>query len=110
MINAISATNYDVVLVDLFFEETEFTISEINQLKIKANGGQRLVISYINIGSAEKFRYYWKKNWGLQHPLWLISSPFKQQDSQHYFSHPAILDFLQSLPNDSDIFPIFGIN
>lgn len=71
MINAISATNFDVVIVDLFFEETEFTISEINQLKIKANGGQRLVISYINIGSAEKFRYYWKKNWGLQHPLWL---------------------------------------
>lgn len=71
MINAISATNFDVILIDLFFEGTEFTSSEINQLKTKANGGQRLVISYINIGSAEKFRYYWKKNWGLHHPLWL---------------------------------------
>lgn len=71
MINAISATNYDVVLIDLFFNGTEFTASEVNQLKTKANGGQRLVISYINIGSAEKFRYYWKKGWGLHHPLWL---------------------------------------
>jgi len=71
MINAISATNFDVILIDLFFEGTEFTSSEINQLKTKANGGQRLVISYVNIGSAEKFRYYWKKNWGLHHPLWL---------------------------------------
>lgn len=71
MINVISATNFDVVLIDLFFNGTEFTYSEINQLKKKANGGQRLVISYINIGSAEKFRYYWKKNWGLHHPLWL---------------------------------------
>lgn len=71
MINAISATNFDVVLIDLFFNGTEFTSSEINQLKTKANGGQRLVISYINIGSAEKFRYYWKKGWGLHHPLWL---------------------------------------
>lgn len=71
MINAISATNFDVVLIDLFFNGTEFTSSEINLLKTKANGGQRLVISYINIGSAEKFRYYWKKGWGLHHPLWL---------------------------------------
>jgi cysteinyl-tRNA synthetase len=71
MIHAISATNFDVVLVDLFFNETEFTVSEVNQLKTKANGGKRLVISYISIGSAEKYRYYWKKDWGLHHPLWL---------------------------------------
>lgn len=71
MINAISATNFDVILMDLFFEETEFTSSEIDQLKLKANGGQRLVLSYISIGSAEKYRYYWKNNWGLHHPLWL---------------------------------------
>jgi cysteinyl-tRNA synthetase, unknown class len=71
MIQAISATNYDVVLIDLFFNETELTPADVKQLKTKANGKQRKVISYINIGSAEKFRYYWKKNWGLHHPLWL---------------------------------------
>lgn len=71
MIDAIASTNFDVVLIDLFFNETEFTVSEINQLKTKANGGKRLVISYISIGSAEKYRYYWKKCWGLHHPLWL---------------------------------------
>lgn len=71
MMNAVLATNFDVILMDLFFNETEFTSSEVNQMKKKANGGQRLVISYINIGSAEKFRYYWKKGWGLHHPLWL---------------------------------------
>jgi cysteinyl-tRNA synthetase len=71
MIHAISLTNFDVVLIDLFFEGAELTSSEISQLKTKANGGQRLVISYVNIGSAEKFRYYWKKDWGLHHPLWL---------------------------------------
>lgn len=70
-IDAISATNFDVILMDLFFDETPFTASEINSLKTKANGGKRLVISYISIGSAENFRYYWKSNWGLHHPLWL---------------------------------------
>ncbi|MDX9906095.1 MAG: endo alpha-1,4 polygalactosaminidase [Bacteroidales bacterium] len=71
MINEISATDFDIVLIDLFFNEIEFTPSEINQLKRKANGGQRLVISYLNIGSAEKFRYYWKPDWELHHPHWL---------------------------------------
>lgn len=71
MLNAISLTNYDVILIDLFFNETEWTSTEVNRLKIKANGGQRIVISYINIGSAENYRYYWKKGWGLHHPLWL---------------------------------------
>jgi len=71
MISAIAATNFDVVLIDLFFNGTALTSAEVNQLKTKANGAQRLVIAYINIGSAEKFRYYWKKGWGLHHPLWL---------------------------------------
>jgi len=69
MINAISLTNFDVVIIDLFFDGVEFTSSEINQLKIKANGGRRLVISYISIGSAEKFRYYWKKKLGASSSL-----------------------------------------
>jgi cysteinyl-tRNA synthetase len=71
MINAISTTNYDVILMDLFFDDDAFTSSEISALKMKANGGQRLLISYVSVGSAEKYRYYWKKGWGLHHPLWL---------------------------------------
>lgn len=70
-INAISNTNYDLVLIDLFYEEIEFTPAEINLLKTKANGGKRLVISYMNIGSAEKFRYYWKAHWTLHIPMWI---------------------------------------
>ncbi|MFY7970387.1 MAG: endo alpha-1,4 polygalactosaminidase [Flavobacteriales bacterium] len=70
-LDAIAATNYDVVLIDLFFGDEELTGSDINRIKQKANGGQRLVISYISIGSAEKYRYYWKRGWGHHHPLFL---------------------------------------
>jgi cysteinyl-tRNA synthetase len=71
MLDAIAATDFDVVLIDLFFNEVELTHDEINRLKNKANGAERLVIAYMNIGSAEKFRYYWGNNWGLHHPLWI---------------------------------------
>ncbi len=72
MLDAIAATNYDVVLIDLFFNgDDPFLPAQVEQLKTKANGGKRLVISYVSIGSAEKYRYYWKKGWGHHHPLWL---------------------------------------
>ncbi len=72
IINALSTTNFDVILIDLFFDtDVVFTKTEINQLKTKANGGSRKVISYMNIGSAENYRYYWKNNWKLHHPRWL---------------------------------------
>jgi cysteinyl-tRNA synthetase, unknown class len=71
MIAAIAATNFDLVILDLFFEEEIFTDAEIMQLKTKANGGQRLVIAYMSIGSAEKYRYYWQDKWRLHNPNWL---------------------------------------
>lgn len=73
-INAITATNYDLVVMDLYFRNrTEFTISEINQIRNKANGGKRLVFSYVSIGEAEKYRYYWQPNWNTTPPSWLDS-------------------------------------
>ena len=35
-----------------------------------------MVISYINIGAAENWRYYWKDDWKLHHPRWL-KKPYK---------------------------------
>lgn len=71
MIQAIAATNFDLVIIDLFFGDEAFTANEIALMKTKANGSKRLVISYMNIGSAEKYRYYWKKTWFRHHPHWI---------------------------------------
>ncbi|MCX6334786.1 MAG: endo alpha-1,4 polygalactosaminidase [Bacteroidia bacterium] len=71
-INAITSTNYDLLIMDLFFNETtEFTAGEVTQLKDKANGGKRLVISYLSIGEAENYRYYWQAGWKSGNPFWL---------------------------------------
>ncbi|WP_291150269.1 endo alpha-1,4 polygalactosaminidase [Flavobacterium sp. UBA7680] len=71
-INAVTSTNYDLLIMDLFFTNgTSFSKTEINQLKNKANGGKRLVISYMSIGEAENYRYYWKDSWSSSRPEWL---------------------------------------
>ncbi len=72
MINAIKATNYDLIIMDLFFEDgAVFTLTEINQLKAKSNGGSRLVLCYMSIGEAEDYRYYWQASWNTKKPEWM---------------------------------------
>lgn len=71
-ISAVTATNYDLLVMDLFFQDgSEFLASEVAQLRTKANGGSRLVICYMSIGEAEDYRYYWQNSWSSNKPSWL---------------------------------------
>jgi len=82
-IQSLAATNFDVIIIDLFYEDSPLTAQELTQLKIKHNGGQRLVISYVNVGAAEKYRYYWQKHWTLHIPHWLRKK-YEGYDDEYY--------------------------
>lgn len=70
-INAVSQTNYDLIIMDLYHNEIAYEKKEIEQLKVKKNGGNRFVICYLSIGEAEDYRYYWQQNWKTDKPAWL---------------------------------------
>lgn len=70
-LDAICSTNYDLVIVDLFFDDSPLTPTDIARIKIKDNGAERLVICYMSIGEAENYRYYWKDDWAESTPAWL---------------------------------------
>lgn len=71
-LDAIIATKYDVVLIDLFFNDgSALTSTDIASLKSKYGGGSRLVICYMSIGEAENYRYYWQSGWRPGKPEWL---------------------------------------
>ncbi|MBO9729655.1 MAG: endo alpha-1,4 polygalactosaminidase [Chitinophaga sp.] len=70
---AIGATNYDLIIMDLFYDKTPFTAAEIDGLKKKANGGKRLVVSYLSIGEVENYRYYWKSGWKIGNPPYIVA-------------------------------------
>ena len=71
-LNAIQNTDYDLIIIDLFFlGEYELNSSDIESLKVKLNGGTRLVIAYMSIGEAEDYRYYWDESWETESPSWL---------------------------------------
>ena len=63
----IAASPYDMVVIDYSRDgtsETVFTPAELETMKKKPDGGRRIVLSYLSIGEAEKYRYYWKWYWG----------------------------------------------
>ncbi len=71
-LNDVQSTNYDVVIIDLFYDGTEeFTPVEVSSLRTKAIGGERLVIAYMSIGEAEDYRYYWQSEWVNNPTAWL---------------------------------------
>jgi cysteinyl-tRNA synthetase len=70
--SAVSATNYDLIIMDLYHDDLAYTSDEIAALKIKANGGSRLVVCYMSIGEAEDYRFYWNLSWSNDEPDWLL--------------------------------------
>jgi cysteinyl-tRNA synthetase len=74
-IAAVRSKNYDMLIIDLFFNNTSvWTKSELDSLKIKPGGNRRLVISYLSVGQAQDSRYYWEKRFADFPPLWLADA------------------------------------
>jgi len=66
-LSALRRTNHDLIVIDAFVDGPDglqwLEPEEIHSLKTKANGAERLVISYLSIGEAETYRYYWDRSW-----------------------------------------------
>jgi cysteinyl-tRNA synthetase len=62
---AIGKTKFDLVIMDYSrdgSDERRFTAAEISALKTSP-GGPKTVLSYMSIGEAEDYRWYWQRSW-----------------------------------------------
>jgi cysteinyl-tRNA synthetase len=70
-VSAVSATNYDLIVLDLFWNGEPLTPADLEALSTKPCGAGRLVLAYVSIGEAEDYRYYWQEEWASSPPSWL---------------------------------------
>ena len=50
------------------------TRSDVARLQTRPGGGRRIVISYLSIGEAESYRWYWRDSWaGANMPDWQVA-------------------------------------
>ena len=76
-------TNYDMIIVDIFHKRAPLSKRAVETLKYKKTGGRRLVLAYVDIGSAASYLYYWKQRWQEGSPLW-ISAAFPTDPDRYY--------------------------
>ena len=70
-LSAIRDTEYDVLIIDAFYGNKTLNPDDVSSLKTKKCGGSRLIISYMSIGEAEDYRYYWQEDWKVGSPDYL---------------------------------------
>ncbi len=61
----IKNSKYDLIIIDYSSdgsEEEEFTRNDVEDMK-SSGVKEKLLISYISIGEAEDYRFYWQKSW-----------------------------------------------
>ncbi|WKT62095.1 hypothetical protein Q2E61_07835 [Microbulbifer thermotolerans] len=83
LVDAINDTNYDLIIIDFFFNGAAYTEDQIESLKVKSDGGSRLLLTTMNIGQAESDRFYWESHWYSSPPSWLKEEDLS--DRGHYY-------------------------
>jgi len=62
-------SNYDLLVID---SEPYFRPNQNIIDRIKCSGeSEKLVVSYLAIGQAENYRYYWQSDWKIGSPSWI---------------------------------------
>ena len=79
-------TNYDMVIVDVFHGRKPLSKRAVETLKYKKTGGRRLVLAYMNIGTAASYDFYWKKEWREGSPRW-INTPLRDDPDRYYVEY-----------------------
>jgi cysteinyl-tRNA synthetase len=78
--DTLAAAPYDMLVIDYSRDgkaALALTPEQVAKIRIKPEGGRRIVLAYLSIGEAETYRYYWKWYWGwffgVFSPRWLGS-------------------------------------
>jgi cysteinyl-tRNA synthetase, unknown class len=64
----------DLLVVDYSRDGSERTAlapREVDSLRRRPDGRDRIVLAYLSIGEAEDYRYYWQRTWRALRPSWL---------------------------------------
>lgn len=99
----------DMIVIDYSRDGTQaraLTAREIDALRRRPDGSMRIVLCYLSVGEAEKYRYYWQPGWGWQAPSWLgAENPsWKGNYSVQYWQAGWQKIFLGAAPEKSSLF------
>lgn len=81
LIKDINNSNYDIVIINpMFQDKTAYTKKEVESLKLKRNGLRRMIVAQMNISEANPYKYYYKKEWEISRPDWMVRASFSDNN------------------------------
>ncbi len=97
---AMHASNFDMLIVDVFHGRKPLSPRAVETLKYKKLGAKRLVLASMNLGAAASYAYYWKPNWREGAPGW-INAPLRGDPDRYnvQFWNPAWQQIISGNPN-----------
>lgn len=72
-LSKLKTASADLLIIDLYYNGSPLSSEDLNYLKTKTDGHRRLVYSYMSIGEAEDYRYYWQTQWNEELPDWIVT-------------------------------------
>lgn len=85
-VRKIRETNFDMVVVDVFHGTTPLTKENVRALKYKKLGAKRLVLAYLDIGRAASYRHYWRREWGVGNPPYIVA-PYPGNPDKYFVEY-----------------------
>ena len=75
-LSSLAATPYDVLILDLYYDDAPLSADDVARLQQKPQGGRRLVLAYLSVGEAADYRPYWQAAWNdsATRPKWIAKS------------------------------------
>ncbi|MBL8565925.1 MAG: endo alpha-1,4 polygalactosaminidase [Hyphomicrobiaceae bacterium] len=78
-IDEVARSRADLVVIDyapdrVYGVELPFSAADVRRMQTKPDGSRRLVVAYLSIGEAERYRTYWNNAWYDEptRPAWLL--------------------------------------
>lgn len=81
-VQAMSNTNHDVIITNVFHGRVPLSKLEVERLKYKKLGARRLVLAEIDISSAATYDYFWQPGWGQGAPAF-INMAFREDPDRY---------------------------
>ncbi|MBX9925889.1 MAG: endo alpha-1,4 polygalactosaminidase [Hyphomicrobiaceae bacterium] len=75
IIAEVAASPFQMMVVDYSADGSDdraFTRADVERMQVMPDGGRRIVLSYMSVGEAESYRYYWDPMWNTTPPAWLL--------------------------------------
>jgi cysteinyl-tRNA synthetase len=85
-LESLRQTNFDVLVIDAFYNKTPLTTQEVNSLRVKKDGGTRLVVAVVGLGQVDERQAVWKEQYVYQPPGWL-GKDVTGEDGKHWVKY-----------------------